>query len=367
MTKAITSVLAVLLAVFGLAATAGRSGTGHPPAPSGAARASQKLHCFGSPRACGYPDPASAYPASSYVGPHNGVTSVRCSSLKPSRSLTVTEPGAVVRNLRVTGRIQVDAPNVTIDNVCVIDDGGGSVGNPPAVEFDATGGTIKNSTVSGANATSQSVQIALGENVTGGYRLTADHDYLYNCSECVHNNGWTLTNTYVIANGNPCGSGYSGSTCRGGADHREDVYCDSGLVNIDHDTLLNPVNQTAVIFCNVSNGSGGPCVNHVTVRHSLLAGGGFVIYECSAATSTGTSTLTFTNNDIARCGRRATYQASTGGSTCGSANRVALNPHGYWPRGGYFGVGGYLNCPPTAGHRWSENFWDDTGGAVRCP
>jgi hypothetical protein len=365
LTKAITSVLTLVLAVFGLTGSAARSRLTQPSS-SVTASAVHRLHCFKSPGGCGYPDPNSVYPASSYVGPHNRTTSVPCSSLKASRSLTVTRPGQVVRNLRVSGRIQVQAPNVTIDNVCVIYDAGGSVNNPPAVEFDATGGTIDDSVVAGANATSGSVQIALGENVNGGYRLTANHDYLYNCSECVHNDGWRLRNSYVITNGAPCGGGYSGSACRGARDHREDIYCDTGSVTADHDTLFNPANQTAAIFCNVNNGSGGPCVNHVTVTHSLLAGGGFIIYACSGATSAGTSTMTFADNDIARCGGKRTYQPSTGGSTCGSADRSGANSRGYWPRGGYFGVGVYLYCPPTRGQQWAHNFWDDTGGAVRC-
>jgi hypothetical protein len=258
------------------------------------------------------------------------------------------------------------APDVRIDNVCVHDDGQGNINNPPAVEFDATGGTIENSTVSGGNATSKSVEIALGENGNTGYTLTANHDYLFNCGECVHNDGWVLKNSYVDVNATPYSGGYSGSTGVGSADHHEDVYCDTGSFTANHDTLLNQFDETAEVFCNTNNGSGGVCANHIVVTRSLLAGGGFVIYSCPHATAPGSSSLVFSDNNVARCGRRATYQPSTGGATCGRRNQASSGANGYWPRGGYFGVVASTYCPLTTAVTWSGNVWDDNGRNIRC-
>src|SRR5271170_5115484 len=42
--------------------------------------------------------------------------------LQPSGSLVVTTPGAVIQNLAVSGTINVEAPNVTIEN-CTVDAG----------------------------------------------------------------------------------------------------------------------------------------------------------------------------------------------------------------------------------------------------
>jgi hypothetical protein len=341
---------------------------GNPGGPGGPGGSGQTEQCFSAPAACGYPDPRASYPAPSYVGPENGATSVGCSSLRPaSGTVTLSTPGQIYSGVNLNGRIFVTAANVTIDNVCVTFNGAGTTGTS-AVEFEATGGTIENSVVAGANSTNQSVQTTLGENVNVGYTLTANHVYLYNCSECVHNDGWTLANSYVITNGTPCASGYSGTTCQGGADHSEDVYCDSGSETIVHDTLLNPSDQTAAVFCNTNNGgASGPCVNRLTVSNSLLAGGGYIIYSCSNASSAGSSSLTFTNNDIARCLRTPiTYQPGTGGTTCGTVDQQGVDSHGYWPHGGYFGRDVYTYCPPTPGVTWSGNFWDDNGASISC-
>lgn len=327
----------------------------------------QRLHCFRAPRACGYPDSRARYPAAAYVGPHNARTTLPCSALRHSGSITITTPGQMIRNLYVTGRIDVQAPDVTIDNVCIRYNGAGNIGSPPAVEFEATGGKIENSDIAGANATSESMEIALGENVARGYTLTASHDFLHNCGECVHNDGWTLTDSYVVANGDPCSSGYQAGRCQGGADHREAVYCDSGSFTARHDTLLDPVDETAALFCNVNNGSGGPCANRITLTQSLLAGGSWVIIPCAHGTGVGTSRMTVVGNDVARCGIRSIYQPATGGSTCGTADRPATNRRGYWPQGGYFGAVDAAYCPPTVGQKWAHNFWDDTGGPIACP
>jgi hypothetical protein len=352
----------------GRSAPAGRSTPpGGSPTPLVTAP-TQSKQCFSRPGACGYPDPNSIYPASSYVGPENGTTSVACSALTPaSGTITLSRPGETYSGVDLSGKIVVAAANVTISNVCVAYDGAGTTGTS-AVQFDATGGKIEDSVVSGANSTNKSVQTALGENVNSGYRLIANHDYLYNCSECVHNDGWTLENSYVITNGHPCAAGYSGSTCDGGEDHYEDVYCDTGTENISHDTLLNPNDQTAAVFCNTNGGqSSGPCANRLTVTNSLLAGGGYIIYSCSNASSPGTSTLTFTGNHIARClGTPITFQPASGGSTCGTVDQRGGDSHGYWPYGGYFSSDAYTNCPPTPGVTWAGNVWDNDLESVSC-
>jgi hypothetical protein len=340
-------------------------GTGSSTAPR-STRFTAHLHCFASPQRCGFPDPAAHYPSPSAVGPRNSTHSVRCASLQRSGSRTVTRAGTTLQDLNVFGRILVEAPNVTIRDVCVTDDASGNIANPPAVQFDATGGTISNSNVAGANATNESVEIALGENTLAGNSLTADHDYLHRCGECVHDDGWTLTNSYVVTNGDPCAGGYTGATCDGDPDHREDVYCDTGRFTAVHDTLLNPGDQTATLFCNTNNGDGGPCVNQVTLQDSLLAGGSFVVYACANASSPGSSQATITGNDFARCGTRSSYQPSTGGRTCGRADALSSDGRGYWPQGGYFGVADDTYCPGSGGGAWSDNRWDDTGARIGC-
>ena len=55
-----------------------------------------------------------------------------------------------------------------------------------------------------------------------------------------------------------------------------------------HNTFLNKAPQTANIFGNTDNGTGGACKNQLTITDNLFAGGGYTLYPCGNATSQGT-------------------------------------------------------------------------------
>jgi hypothetical protein len=318
------------------------------PRPFSPAAAGERHGCFSAPGACGYPDPAYAN-----VGP-----STPCSSLAPSKSLTVLSDGQTIHDLNVTGTITIDAANVTIDNVCVTADGGGQIGSAAVSIEHGRDTVIENTTIAGAGPSDHSVQIA----VTNGSRApaTLSHDYLYNCGECIHEAPWTVNDSYVIANG-----------MQGTSDHIEALYCSDASISLAHDTLLNPASQTAVVFCDTGGGSGGPCDNHLTLADSLLAGGGYMLYPCANASSAGTSSMSITGNHFARCtAAPVTFDPSSGGHACGGSRTASIgsgaDAHGYWPSGGYFGVSVHPYCPPTAGQAWSGNVWDDSGASIAC-
>ncbi len=321
-----------------------RAEAGHD---SGSGDAGQRTsNCFASPGACGYPDPKYGN-----VGP-----SKPCSSLTPSGSITVSKEGTTIENLDVTGSITVTAANVTLKNVCVSSNGEGNVNNGPAVRFSAPGGVIENSTVRGANATSQSVQIAIAG------MGTARNVYLYDCGECVHDGPWTVTDSYILVNGAAYEDGYVGDAGKGPADHHEGVYLASSTFAGNHDTIFNPHDETATVFGDTYNSPGGACANHITVTDSLLAGAGYLLYTCANGSSVGKSTMTVSNNRFARCGTAAVFDEKSGGRSC----KDGPDEHGYWPFGGYFGTTGSVYCPPTADQTWSDNVWDDDGHPVPC-
>ena len=197
-------------------------------------------------------------------------------------------------------------------------------------------------------------------------QLTADHDYFYNCGECVHSDGTTLENSYVITNGTPCQSGYSGSTCEGGDDHFEDIYCDTGSETVNHNTLLNPHGQTAVVFCNTNNGASEPCANRLSITNNLMAGGGFVLYSCSGRILAGQFDVDVHWQSHRSLRGDRDVPAVDWGSTCGSADQQGADGNGYWPYGGYYGVDDLTYCPGTAGVTWSGNVWDENSQAVNC-
>jgi hypothetical protein len=305
--------------------------------------------CFPAPGACGFPDP----------GYDNVGATSPCASLTPTGSLTVSTPGQTVANLQVTGTITVDAPNVTLDNLCVTDNAGGRIGSS-AIHLGngASNATIEHVTVSGANSSTESVEQAI-TNTSGGI-ATASYDYLSNCGECIWGGPWTVSNSYVISNG-----------MQGTTDHLEDVYCSDTTISLAHDTMLNPADQTATLFCDTSYGGGGPCDNHISITGSLLAGGGFTVYTCGNASSVGSSTMNISNNRFARCTTPPfKYNPDTGGHACqgslGTTIGSGADAHGYWQYGGYFGVADSVYCPPATGQTWSGNVWDDDGAAVGC-
>ncbi len=293
------------------------------------AHTSAQTGCFSAPGACGYPDPKY-----SNVGP-----SVACSSLTPSGSLTVSTAGATIQNMNITGEVTVSAPNVILTNDCIR-------GNGYHIIFlsrGATGFQITSSDVFGSPA----VQEAINNN-NGNTGAIADHDYIYNCGECVHG-AWTLTNSYVTSNATISG------------EHYEDIYCSDETFIAEHDVLSNPHEQTANLFCNANGGSGGAADNHVTLTNSLLAGSGYSLYPQGNSNSVGTSTMEIVGNRFARC-LTARVVDKEGDVTCSGG----ADQYGYWPNGGYYGIDAYIYCPPTPGQEWSNNVWDDNNESIGC-
>jgi hypothetical protein len=269
--------------------------------------------------------------------------------------MTISTAGRTIANLNIRGTIDIEAPNVTINNVCVADNGRAQAGST-AIQMgnESTNALIENSAIGGADTSSQSIEVAVAN--YGASNAILSHDFLYNCGECVHNGPWTIKDSFVISNG-----------MQGTDDHYEDVYCNDTAINMIHDTLLNPEGQTATVFCDTGGGSGGACRNDVSIRDSLLAGGGYMLYVCGNASSAGTSTMNVTNNRFARCTSKPFNQTNDGGYDCqGSSNEslaAGADAHGYWPYGGHYGVEAGTYC---ASGTWSGNTWDDNGGGVRC-
>jgi hypothetical protein len=317
------------------------SGSASAESAQTAAIKQPSVNCFSALSACGYPDPSSGN-----IGPTKA-----CSSLKASGALTAGTTGEKIENLNITGQVTVTADNVTLTNDCIANNGNAVPGSRTiAIAGGATGTKITYSDISGANSSSQSVEEALSNNYENEGSL-ADHDYIYNCGECVHGK-WTLTNSYVTANASIP------------SDHYEDIYCNSTTFRAEHDVLLNPHNQTADLFCDTNDGAGGPAENHVTLTKSLLAGGGYSLYLQGNSTSIGSSTMNISQNRFARCLSAEVFEPGSGGTSC----KNGADSHGYWPFGGYYGAfdSEAVYCPPASGQTWSANVWDDNNETINC-
>jgi hypothetical protein len=332
-------------------------------------------NCFSTPGACGYPDPNYG---------NVGATSP-CSSLTPSGSVTASTSGQTVQNLNITGSLSIRAANVTVNNVCITENGG-MTGDGIDIASGATNALVEHTTIQSSSPSNPStfmdtgIAASIGSCTSG---IVLDHVVIEGAAESVHApyncsstaSGLTLENSYAQA-------GYF-FTRSGAPSHNEDVYLSDSSITILHDTLLNAQGQTAVLF---GDNNGGACCiaanNHWIVKNSLLAGGGFMAYWNAKSNSVGSSTMDVENNNWARC---TTKPAVAGdGEECnhvdaGAAGWVPFgqsagaDSHGYFPNGGYYPSGlqtggdlAYGYCPPTAGQIFTANVWDDNGAPVSC-
>lgn len=290
---------------------------------------SSQTGCFSSPGRCGYPDPA-----------YGNVGVPAGTQLTSSGSITVTTPGAVIDGLDVTGYITISANNVMIKNTRVTANGGGC----------------------GTSSTCGNANIRL----SGNYTATISHVELTTDSGTTvehgirNSYGGTINVDHVYQHGNVdalcwCGNAnlrdnYSIIHLAIANDHLENLYLDDHTLTATHNTFLNNQPQTANVFGNTNNGSGGSCSNHLTVSDNLLAGGGYSIYPCGNASQAGSSVVTITGNRFARCG---STEVQGGGGTwfCPGGS----NANGYFPRAGSFGAEAYYFGNQT----WRGNYWDD--------
>ncbi|WP_156027809.1 hypothetical protein [Candidatus Solirubrobacter pratensis] len=249
----------------------------------------------------------------------------------------------------VTGGITVSADNVTIQNTRITASGAGC----------GTTSTCGNSIIT----------------LTGPYSVTVSHVELTSAGTTVEHairnpagGQLHINNAYqhgTIDSLCWCGNAeirdtYSVIDLAIVGDHLENTYSDGHTLLADHNTFINKQDQTANIFANTGNGSGGPCTNHLTINNNLLAGGGYSIYGCANSSSDGTGTVSITNNRVARCGGGVEVASGGGSWVCSAGADV----NGYFPRGGAYGM--CLALP--AGTVVSGNVWDDTSTSsnTRC-
>jgi hypothetical protein len=320
---AFSILISALLALIG-AATGSAQGPQAPPYP-----AVKQTHCFQSPRDCGFPSPGS-------TGVPKGVT------LTPSGSLEIYEQGAVVKGLDVSGSIKILADDVTIEDTRVTQNstcaGGNSCGNYAiGIAPELKGIKIRNVETRSVPGRTCEQDIR-----NTGAQLVIDNSYLHACDGNIFAVGPTLLkNSYGIAKLQIPG------------DHIENVYFEETSFKAIHNTLLNPVSQTAVIFGNSNGGSDTlNCTNRLTVLGNLLAGGGYTLYPCAHSAAPGSSYMNVQGNHFARCTTKQGPVAADGHHPCVGGP----DADGYYPNSGSYGVA--TDFYGSAG-TWRGNVWDD--------
>jgi hypothetical protein len=121
--------------------------------------------------------------------------------------------------------------------------------------------------------------------INSGSGTTGIRLQMYNCSECWSGVG-TLQDSYAISDATISGA------------HYEAVYLPGGTTtptHLEHDTLVNPHNQTAAIFGD--DHAWGP-MHNVTITNNLVAAGGdngAIVTGCSGD---GNTNIVVTHNRI---------------------------------------------------------------------
>ena len=287
-------------------------------------------NCFASPSSCGYPDPT-----------NTGVPAG--TALTASGSITASTVGQTISGKDVTGQIYVNADNVTIENSRVTQ-------TTSCGTTDTCGNyAIRiNSGVSGTVIRNVETRTEAGKTCEhdirnqGGSSTVGENLYLHGCDSNWYGSG-TLKNSYGIAK------------IEISADHVENVYFCSSTFTAEHDTLLNPVKQTAVVFGDTICGGG----NKYTVKDSLLAGGGFVFYPQANNDNPAGAQTVIEGNRIARCKTKDVLAPSGGNHLC----EGGFDQYGYYPSGGSYGIGDYFSGPLT----WAGNVWDDDLTTISAP
>ena len=272
---------------------------------AGSGAGGSQTNCASQPSSCGYPDATNS-------GVPAGTT------LTNSGSITASSNGEVIKDVNiVNGSIDVTANNVTIeDSEITTGNGtlnGGTGQSAIQVESGVTGTIVEYTTMQGSNCNGGS--LLFGVLNSSGAQLTMDHDYGQCLDDILHGSG-ALTNSYSIDSANIPN------------DHYEPVAYDGGdgSLTIDHDTLLNPHDQTAAVFTQCTFGD----VSTLTIENSLLAGGGYVLYgPTSDSCGSGTGAESVTNNRFSTL---------------------------YFANGGQYGLDAYFPSDTT----WSGNIWDNS-------
>ncbi|HVX32962.1 MAG TPA: hypothetical protein VHA80_07460 [Solirubrobacterales bacterium] len=299
--------------------------------------------CFTSPHVCEFPDPTN-------TGVPAGVL------LTPSGSISVSQPGKVISDMDVTGTIEINASNVTVEDTRVTQTsscGTTSTCGNFAIKIAAGVTGVKIAHVE--TATTQGATCEHDIRNTGG-EVTIEATYMHGCDGNVYAVGPTvLKDSYGVAK------------IEISSDHIENVYFNETRFTAIHDTLLNPVGQTAVIFGNSGGGTDVTnCSNQLTIQESLLAGGGYSIYPCAHSSRPGSSTLNVEGNHFARCRSAETYEPDGGHHPCSGGP----DSSGYYPKSGSYGIAtDYYQGTGV----WRGNVWDDdlsrvciTGASSGC-
>jgi hypothetical protein len=312
--------VATVLGVAALAATSTLAAVG---AFNG--NAAPLTNCSATPASCGYPGATNTgVPAGTTLKQVPGQVSSGpgWSYNAADKEVIVTGKGAVLSGLSIPYTLEIDASGVTVNDVHVV------AGGAFAISLThTTGATIENSTMSGTNATTGRVNVAI-DDVYGdstGMVITGNNISLFRTAMQV--SAGLVQGNYIHDPGYLAGDHTNGIVTNGG----------TAAMTINDNTVFNSLGQTDAISIDAS--TGGVAVANKTIENNFLAGGGYSIYGGDGPSTNPTAGIVIKNNRFGQL---------------------------YYAKGGQFGAIAYFN-PAGTGNTWSGNSWDSTGQAIPAP
>ncbi|MET4762032.1 hypothetical protein ABH975_005108 [Bradyrhizobium ottawaense] len=243
-----------------------------------------------------------AWPDATNTGVPAGVT------LTPSGDVVITQAGAVVSGLNITGSVYIKADNVTLEN-CKITSGGWA---GVTIDSGATGAVVQNCTIDGTGRAPDG---------TGNQGIMGSGTF-------IGNNIYNVENGIVPGSNSVIQGNYIHDLQAGGSPHYDGIQIDGGLSNIQitGNSIINQWGWTSAVMI---DNDFGP-VSNVTVTNNLLTGGAYTVYADSNLGTASITGVSFTNNHIggAQYGDaliRGNNSVFSGNYTDGAALASALN------------------------------------------
>ncbi|WP_407194008.1 Ig-like domain-containing protein [Bradyrhizobium sp. STM 3566] len=247
-----------------------------------------------------------AWPDATNTGVPAGVT------LTPSGDVVITQAGAVVSGLNITGSVYIKANNVTLEN-CKITSGGWA---GVTIDSGVTGAVVQNCTIDGTGRAPDG---------TGNQGIMGSGTF-------IGNNIFNVENGIVPGSNSVIQGNYIHDLHAGGSPHYDGIQIDGGLSNIQisGNSIINQWGWTSAVM--IDNGFGA--VSNVTVTNNLLAGGAFTVYADSTLGTAPITGVSFTNNHIGGAqygdamirGNNSVFSGNyTDGATLASALNTSAN------------------------------------------
>ncbi len=287
---------------------------------SSSSAAAGLTNCVSQPSRCGYPDATN-------TGVPAGTTLLRVPQdvtsgpgwFWDSRGWLQASSGAVVKNLIVSGSINVGGSNITVTNVRVLVDGESwGIGLQHA-----TNATISNCQIGIPGGTPRlmvGIKDIYGD--SSGTQILRNN--VTNTSTGIQVYEGLIADNYVHDMGYQSGDHINGTTSNGS----------TTMMTIRHNTILNKFDQTDAISLFQDFGIEA----NRLITDNLVAGGGYTIYGGDNERYGKTSNIKITNNRFSRI---------------------------YYPNGGSYGPIAAFD-PSGAGNLASGNYWDNNLAPVNA-